>query len=1037
MIGGDWNAHVGANEEKPVCGKFGLRESNEQGRDWINWLAENDLTYVNSYYCHKSRGTWFSQIHRRWYELDGFVMTNRQRHKHTVKVKTIQEYTISDHKPKKLEIKHTKTKRRKQERTKRNTNIQHEKLKDEEAAMNFRQKVEAETEKWIDERGWTEPEETWWGRLTDITTSAAREICGEREKKIENPWMIGRDDEIMRMRRRIQTAIDKRNKAREERNDDDLNIARKEVTEARKELRNNTRKWEKDWWEELIEKCREAGEKNDQGSMYRLLKQIGLRNFKKAPETTTITKEEFKEQFSSVSKDRFERKPEEIFAAVDRAPDLRDSELHRKWGYIMSDPPEYEEIYGQMKLMKDSAPGKDGVRLNYIMKGGDLIKSEVVNLVKFMFKTPADRWEKDLKTGQVIPLFKKGDKNNPGNYRGICLLSMGSRILARVMANRLRIWAEKMQLVDDNQAGFRKNRSTADVTQIMVRIHEDTTDLYKRKAATGVQMEEDEKPMAVLLDLRKAYPRVNKPALWRLLERYGLEGDALRVLQDLHETTTYTVRSREGDSEPWTPERGLREGCPSSPPLFNIYHQAVMRDASDTREKIASENNTESGISIKWVRGNNFPSESLWEKMNSEAERRKINLALFADDTSGVGKKGELRKGMEAIKNVMYQYEEANNEDKEEIVMFGCTEGENIRILGSYLGNKEDTKQRIKRGGTTWAKLKNRMKKSKMSKKIQARVIEACVESTMLFDCHVRTWRKGEIKKLQSFADKCYRHIWAKKNMAPLREMQAKHVNMQDIRTELGIKSLDSKIEKRVLERIGHIMRMDDDRLVKATTLGWIEELENIDKVPGKKNKTVTYWRNKIRNAGLDPTKIGDLTKDRKEWKTTVKSRIEHILAYDESKGNKYEGEPRTRNIKRTKREDDLICRQCNKACKSKGGLTNHIRLMHEREGKKVFKCEKCEEVFPRDANLRNHRQACSGITTSEGTSRICGCGSSISKSNWARHKKRCAQNEIENQEEATTRKYKPGWKNCENCGKPISKTNMSRHLKTCRRSRE
>ena len=72
--------------------------------------------------------------------------------------------------------------------------------------------------------------------------------------------------------------------------------------------------------------------------------------------------------------------------------------------------------------------------------------------------------------------------------------------------------------------------------------------------------------------------------------------------------------------------------------------------------------------------------------------------------------------------------------------------------------------------------------------------------------------------------------------MAPLREMQAKHVNMQDIRTELGIKSLDSKIEKRVLERIGHIMRMEDDRLVKAATLGWIEELENIDKVPGRKN---------------------------------------------------------------------------------------------------------------------------------------------------------------------------------------------------------
>ena len=83
------------------------------------------------------------------------------------------------------------------------------------------------------------------------------------------------------------------------------------------------------------------------------------------------------------------------------------------------------------------------------------------------------------------------------------------------------------------------------------------------------------KPAARLLDLRKAYPRVNKPALWRLLRRYGLEGDFLRVVIDLHEATEYAVRGKEGDSEVWVPERGLREGCPSSPILFNIFHQAV------------------------------------------------------------------------------------------------------------------------------------------------------------------------------------------------------------------------------------------------------------------------------------------------------------------------------------------------------------------------------------------------------------------------------------------------------------------------------
>ena len=73
--------------------------------------------------------------------------------------------------------------------------------------------------------------------------------------------------------------------------------------------------------------------------------------------------------------------------------------------------------------------------------------------------------------------------------------------------------------------------------------------------------EEEDKarlPEARLLDLRKAYPRVNKPALWRLLKRYGLGGHFLRALQDLHESTEYKVRGKEGDSETWVPERGLR-----------------------------------------------------------------------------------------------------------------------------------------------------------------------------------------------------------------------------------------------------------------------------------------------------------------------------------------------------------------------------------------------------------------------------------------------------------------------------------------------
>ena len=57
IIGGDFNAHIGRGEDKPMCGMFGLRESNRQGRKMVERMEENGLVYVNSFYNHKRRGT--------------------------------------------------------------------------------------------------------------------------------------------------------------------------------------------------------------------------------------------------------------------------------------------------------------------------------------------------------------------------------------------------------------------------------------------------------------------------------------------------------------------------------------------------------------------------------------------------------------------------------------------------------------------------------------------------------------------------------------------------------------------------------------------------------------------------------------------------------------------------------------------------------------------------------------------------------------------------------------------------------------------
>ena len=1037
ILGGDFNAHIGGNNEIPgICGKYGLRTSNEKGSQLAQWCEENNLAYLNSFYNHKKRGTWFNRMNGQWYELDGFMMQREQRHRHARKLNTVGEMTISDHKPKKLVIEvkkwHWDT-----EQKKRTPKIKWEKLRDPETAQQFKRKVEELLEENEDRE--RNENETGWTEIVNTSIAAAKEVCGEDEKRVENPWMVGKEERLQELNSRVSGAVSRRNQIRERMNEGaELDIAREDLKTARKVMKRELKLWEKQWWEAIISKCKEAGEKGEFGTVYKTLRELGKRDWKGPEQTTKITTAEFKTHFEKVSKDRFENTPEEIDKVVDEVIDISRTEKAGEWREILDAVPDREEIVTQMKKMRESAPGGDGVRLIYLMKGGERMIDRIVETVQYMFMNGQENWEIDLKTGLVIPLHKKGDRDDPNKYRGVVLLAMASRIVARIMADRIRIWSEKMELLDDDQCGFRKGRSTCDVTQMMVRMREETVDLKRRMEQNNTPMDREDEPVAKLLDLRKAYPRVNRPALWGILQKCGIGPRALRILKDLHEATMYRIKGREGESEAWVPERGLREGCPSSPGLFNIYHQAVMRSAGKARKRKAAEMDLEPGLAFKWVPGSSFPGTSTWEKQNSEAKKIRIDQGLFADDTTVIGKRKELTVGLAEVKKEMDRFEERNNEDKEEELVFGTEDGDKIRVLGSYLGPAEDIRQRIKRAGAAWSKVKARLKGSRLSKRTQARVVEACAESTMLFDCQARTWQIREIKKLQSSMDRMYRHVWSRKHKQPLRQMQEEGKNMQDVRNELGVKSVRYKIEKRCLERIGHVMRMDDERKVKGVVLGWLEDLEEAPKMKGKKRKTVLFWKKLLKEGGIDYTTIGKETSNRKEWKRRVMTRMKHLEKW-ERRGGKRNTEERGERNQLPEVPETYICtvEECRKVCKSKAGLVNHTKRMHEISSQKVtFKCNICNQIFKYETNLVNHTKTCNGIREENSDFRTCSnCNKRITYNNFARHRRTCGGGQ-EEREVRAPRVYRAERGRCSYCNGEFAKTNMARHQNTCQTRR-
>ena len=794
-------------------------------------------------------------------------------------------------------------------------------------------------------------EDLEWQTVSKIIRATAEEVCGKREKQT-NPWMNQHEKEAMELKAEIREALRERNRVirqTRDRTSQEYAIAKARLTEKRANYKRELRQWEENWWNQLAEECQQACQMGQIGRMYKILQRLQRRGqYNNSKTIMLFTEEEFKGHLEKITHERYENSPDQMLKTIEKVEELTVEEetLERNNELIVQNP-SFEEIKNEIAKMKDAAPGEDEIRLRYIREAGDEIRKSVYRKIQWLWENPAHRWNDGQKVGIIIPLHKKGDKKDMNNFRGVCLLPIMSRILARILATRLRNWAEATGALDENQAGFRQGRSTADATQIFVRIQEDVKVVRNMEVINNESNEREErKEMAILLDLKKAYPRVSRPILWAILEKYRLPSKVIDKLKDLHEFTSYRVRGEERDSSEFIPQRGLREGCATSPVIFNIFHQAVIRVAEKERAREAEKRKKKVGIEWSFMPGHSLPPKNVKNTFNSEAKNATLTMSLFADDTTIIGMSDEIEEGKQIIEKVMGEFEERTNESKEEKMEFGERDSEEIRMLGTYMGNEHDTNMRIKRAARTWMQIKKRFMKCKLSKKTQAKVVETCVESTILFNSAVRPFSKSETKRIQSWIDKRYRYIWSNKKEEPLRQMERNRMNMQDVRNELDVKTIRSKIEKSHLVRIGHIARMSDERLVKQATMGWIRRMETGRKPRKRKITTLMYWHRLLKEANIEAHEVERIAMDRAKWKNVVKDRMRHIEQFEKQQGHQYIRHENEEHIERRSQyeaQNDNKCKYegCGRTFRTKAGLVIHQKRLHRTmENATTFRCQ-------------------------------------------------------------------------------------------------
>lgn len=479
-------------------------------------------------------------------------------------------------------------------------------------------------------------------------------------------------------------------------------------------------------------------------------------------------------------------------------------------------PPTKQEVENAIKMTQSGkSPGDDNIPPEIYKHGGPAPLNELVHLFEAIWTT--EQVPQDLKDASIVTIFKrKGDKSLCSNYRGISLLSIAGKILARVLLNRINKNISD-NIISESQCGFRKNRGTIDMIfaarQIQEKCREQRVPLYM-----------------LFVDLTKAFDTVNRPALWEILRKTGCPDKFVSIVRQLHDNMQGTLKSDSEKKHPFPITNGVKQGCVLAPTLFGIYFAVMLNSVADDLGKV------EDSVYIRFRRdGNIF---SLKDFKSKKCARLLIMELLYADDCAllshtevGLQKCTTIfatackRFGLTislSKTEVLYQPapKTVRVEPKIQIESTTLNVVNRFTYLGSIISDNAgidlEIASRIKKASAAYGRLKERVwddRNIRLTTKIT--VYKAAVLSTLLYGCETWACRRDHIRTLDTFHLNHLRFILKVKwqDMIPNTEILEK----------CKLTGIEAMIITHQLRWAGHVHRMGDDRIPKQIMLSQLD----------------------------------------------------------------------------------------------------------------------------------------------------------------------------------------------------------------------
>ena len=425
---------------------------------------------------------------------------------------------------------------------------------------------------------------------------------------------------------------------------------------------------------------------------------------------------------------------------------------------------------------------------------------------------------------------KKGALSNCNNWRGITLLSIPSKILAKIVITRISEAVD--QQLREEQAGFRKGKGCTDQIFTLRNIIEQCTEWQRQLYINFV-------------DYEKAFDSIHRESLWRILRAYGIPQQIVLVIKSFYNNFKCKVGSSKFSFEVKT---GVRQGCCMSSLLFNIVIDWVMRRTLEDQPR-----------GIRWtlcttLEDLDFADDlALVSHTHNHMQEKTSRLNTFSQQ---VGLKISQKKTEVMLLNVQNPSPiSVNGEDlatTEEFTYLGST----VRHDG---GAGSDIRNRLNKARNTFRMLNNVWKSSQYSKKTKIKLYQSCVLSTLLYGSECWRMTEGDLNKLSTFHTKNLRRI--------LRIFWPETISNQELLARCNQNSMETIIKQRRWRWIGHVCRRERDNITR-TALHWTPEGKR------KRGRPKNTWRRTVEGEmkTLQQTwgTIQRRAQNRQEWRAFV-----------------------------------------------------------------------------------------------------------------------------------------------------------------------